>query len=386
MNRDTKKTCSLIIALTVVTLVIPQTTALAYPPDNAAVLYYKTCLTYRQIEGDLAETLADVAACKIEPTEELINYINDEADTIKILTEAGQIEACDWGNDYSEGFDLELPVLSNMRTLSRILLADTVIHIKEKDWNTVIQRCGTAYAMARHVRTDDTLIHNLVGIALEALTNKVVRKTLAEMPTDRVLLGKIQRQLEQVAANNQRMQACFELEKQVFVKYTSLEEMRKMFTNSDAPEEEQPQLTEENFRKSKVYFELHLNRLKDAFSLPYLEGIAKMNKLNEQINKDAESIPAAAIALTVIPAIEKCFSIEIRSRTDNNAMQVAVELYKAKAARGRLPRRLPPDPPKDLFSGKNFDYEITDEGFILRCKEKDLSKDTFYEYKFTVTK
>ncbi|MBN1817291.1 MAG: hypothetical protein JW828_08010 [Sedimentisphaerales bacterium] len=386
MKHNTKNTCSVIVALTVAAFIISQADVLAYPPDNAAVLFYKTCLTYKHTEGDLAETVADVAACKVEPTDEVIHYIKEEVNTIKILAEAGRIEACDWGNDYREGFNLELPVLSNMRNLARIVLADAVIHIREKDWNMAIQRCETAYAMARHIRTDATLIHNLVGIALEALTNKVVTKTLAEMPVDRILLEKIERQLEQVATNNQTMRNCIELEKNVVVKYTSLEDMRKMFANSDASEEERSQLTEENFQKSKVYYELHLNRLMEAFSLAYPEGTAQINKLNEQINKDAETLPAAAMALTVIPAMEKCFSLEIRSRTDNNAMQVAIELYKIRANRGRLPRRLPPDLPKDLFSGKDFDYEITDEGFILRCKGEDIAKNLIHEYRFTVDK
>ena len=47
---------------------------------------------------------------------------------------------------------------------------------------------------------------------------------------------------------------------------------------------------------------------------------------------------------------------------------------------------LPAGLPGDLFSGKDFEYEKTAEGFILRCQGKDLSKDEIYQYEFKVKK
>ena len=42
--------------------------------------------------------------------------------------------------------------------------------------------------------------------------------------------------------------------------------------------------------------------------------------------------------------------------------------------------------PPDLFSGRDFQYEKTKDGFVLRCQGKDLSKDKIYEYEFKVKK
>jgi len=47
---------------------------------------------------------------------------------------------------------------------------------------------------------------------------------------------------------------------------------------------------------------------------------------------------------------------------------------------------LPEDTPMDLFSGKDFKYEKTKEGFVLRCQGKDLVKNKIYEYEFKVKK
>ena len=38
--------------------------------------------------------------------------------------------------------------------------------------------------------------------------------------------------------------------------------------------------------------------------------------------------------------------------------------------------------PKDPFSGGEFEYEITPNGFILRCRAKDLDDDRVWQYEF----
>jgi hypothetical protein len=52
----------------------------------------------------------------------------------------------------------------------------------------------------------------------------------------------------------------------------------------------------------------------------------------------------------------------------------------------KLPDEIPADSPKDLFSGKDFEYEKTKDGFVFRCRGKDLFKDEIHEYEFKVPK
>ena len=49
--------------------------------------------------------------------------------------------------------------LADVRTLARIVMADAVIHMDSGDWQRVIDRCSTAYGMARHIKTDNVLNH-----------------------------------------------------------------------------------------------------------------------------------------------------------------------------------------------------------------------------------
>ena len=51
-----------------------------------------------------------------------------------------------------------------------------------------------------------------------------------------------------------------------------------------------------------------------------------------------------------------------------NGIKAAVEIYLIVAKTGKLPEKLPDYLPKDPFTGQDFLYEITDEGFTLRCQ------------------
>jgi hypothetical protein len=51
-----------------------------------------------------------------------------------------------------------------------------------------------------------------------------------------------------------------------------------------------------------------------------------------------------------------------------HAVQAAIPVYRVKATTGQLPRELPGGLPKDPYSGEDFEYRVTDEGFSLACR------------------
>lgn len=61
-----------------------------------------------------------------------------------------------------------------------------------------------------------------------------------------------------------------------------------------------------------------------------------------------------------------------------------VEVYLVKAETGQLPEALPAYAPKDPSRGQQFAYEITAQGFVLRCQAKDPREDKVWEYEFQV--
>lgn len=88
-------------------------------------------------------------------------------------------------------------------------------------------------------------------------------------------------------------------------------------------------------------------------------------------------------------------------RAELNALKAAIEIYLIRAQKGNLPDSLLGGLPKDPFSGKDFEYETTDDGFILRCRARDIEasprkarpgqppeiiSEKFQEYEFKVKK
>jgi len=108
--------------------------------------------------------------------------------------------------------------------------------------------------------------------------------------------------------------------------------------------------------------------------------------LDGKPSKEFTKNPDATLTAACSPTWLKIYTISTRLGSHSNAIRAAIDIYIIKAKTGRLPDALPADLPKDLFSGKDFEYKKTRDGFVLRCQGKDLSKDKIYEYEFKVKK
>ncbi len=77
------------------------------------------------------------------------------------------------------------------------------------------------------------------------------------------------------------------------------------------------------------------------------------------------------------------FASQVRHTAQINIIKAAVEIYLIVAKTGQLPKTLPDGLTKDLVTGRDFVYEITDEGFDLRCQGEEFlrPKIRFLEFK-----
>ena len=138
--------------------------------------------------------------------------------------------------------------------------------------------------------------------------------------------------------------------------------------------------------RNKEYHKNHVACVIDAFDTPYVEGYTALRDLHKKMEEDVKNDPDLILTELLEPAVHKVFSLSIRFKTRGNAIRAAVRLYLIKAQTGKLPNKLPAGLPKDLFSGKDFEYKKTADGFILRCQGKDLGKGQNNEYEFKVKK
>ena len=387
---------------------LSSSSVFGYPPDNAAVLYLRAFIVYEEPDNeDLSKMITDLQDGKIKPNDRIRQYLEKNRPVIDLVTTASQIPDCDWGRDHSKGFDLMMPELATVRKLAFMLVADSKVYLNDGDYKTSLERCLTIHRMARHI-SDDLIISNLVGIAMNGLANKHIKIILSQMPADLESLQWLKSQMLDISAKTPSLISAIRAEAEI-----SLREMRKEnkdkllgYVNTDdvkvitqgktdttpsesGTEENKKKVYEENvgklrngdeeyFSQSRKYYMDFIASVKATFALPYEDAYRELEKLNEKITKEAETNPAAFLTSYMSPMISKLCTNEMVFKTNFNASITAIEIYIIKAKTGQLPDSLPAGLPKDLFSGKDFAYEKNADGFILRCQGKDLDKNKIH--------
>ena len=91
----------------------------AYPPDNAAVLYYKAAMLY-EVDNEMSDMLADLPKDEIQVNDEIREFVKKNRLIIDTVLDASEVKNCDWGLDISQGFEMEVPHLSKIRKLAPI--------------------------------------------------------------------------------------------------------------------------------------------------------------------------------------------------------------------------------------------------------------------------
>lgn len=364
-----------------------------FPPENAAVLYLRAFIIYEEPDSDLSKMLDDLRDGKIKPNDQIRQYFEKNRPVIELVTTASQIPDCDWGRDHSKGFDLMMPELATVRKLAFMLVADSKVFLYDGDYKTSLERCLTIHRMARHIG-EDLIISNLVGIAMNSLANKHIKAILSEMPSDVETLEWLKNQMLDISAKTPSLISAIIAEAEISAREIRKEKIDEILKTPEAEEalksipkeiiEKIQNGDEEYFTQSRKYYMDFIASVQAAFALPYEEAYRELEKLSDKVTKEAGTKPEAFATSTMSSSIAKLYTNEMVFKTNFNAINASIDIYIQKAKNGQLPDKLPADLPKDLFSGKDFEYKKTADGFILRCQGKDLSKDEIYQYEFKV--
>jgi len=378
-------------------LLILASPALAYPPDpdNAALLYYQSYISYEKADDTMREMVADLSRGKIEPNERIKKYIENCRGAINLAVAAAEIPNCNWGLKYSDGFSMLLSHLAQTRKLVFIIGAETRILAAEGDYRQALDRCLTLRKISQHMG-DETIISLLVAKALEKMADNHIQYLLGDMPQDLQTLTWLKNKLVIIESRPLSSKATSKYERELSLEHMHLDKLKELIeivtgepVAPDSKEAEQLRNVDQALiDKNRDYYIKHIDALQTILSTPmtYEKAYTELKKLNEQPKKDVAENTAATITSIVAPAYQKIYNIEIRETTFSNAVRAAVEIYIQKTKTGQLPEELPAGLPKDLFSGKDFKYEKAEDGFILRCRGKDLEKDETYQYEFKVNK
>jgi hypothetical protein len=372
-------------------LLVAASSASVFPPDpdNAAIIYYQAFLMYEQPNEATSQSLDEFANGKVGPGDDVKRYVQSCRSVINYALMAAERKQCNWGVIYSKGFSASLPHLAQCRRLSKLLIADARLLAAEGDYRQAIGRCLSVKKMAHHVG-DETVISFLVSVAIDATADDCIRDILGMLPADPKLLQWLKGQLVSVGATPTSFAGGLKLEQEMalaMMQMDKLDELKAALTADEGSKVTLPaKIDEELLAKNREYYLRYMTAVQAtlAASAAYDKKQSELKAMLDRMTEDGGKDPAAVLTATLAPALSKVYSVDAKAQSRANALRVAVELYIAKTQAGALPDRLPPDMPKDPFSGQDFQYEKTPTGFVLRCQGKDLDKNKTYEYPFIV--
>ncbi len=149
-------------------------------PGNAA-LGYATAIGLIPVDRPAAESddldslrSVDLASFDEKKAETLLAPY---AAALRQLRFAARYDTIDWQTGFlSQGADTPLPNLAPLRLLSNVLAVGIRLDLKRGDFAAAHDKLQTGYALARHLGRGDTLIQDLVGVAIASLMSHEVEE------------------------------------------------------------------------------------------------------------------------------------------------------------------------------------------------------------------
>ncbi len=350
-------------------------------PDNAALLYYQACLVRSGLP--LPWGLARVQDTS-HLAEETKLLSGNEYRLVIDLTMAGtRIQECDWGLWVSGRWTPDGAMGHGPESLGRVLAAQAAILATNGQYSEAMEIIAALRRLSRHIG-DDTYVMWVSSLTVDNQTFAVAQYLLGRMPPDTDRLKSLESELaedpqwrpsetlmkwyDMQVASLQASMALHSDWRQAL--RTELEAYRmregdtaeKLIESATAPE----QVFDHVRQVYKRFFDSVMAILESDES--YHAKHKQIAQLKEELVADMEAGDTIILVAGAIGFVEPYYRLHINELALAHAVQAAVPIYRIKATTGRLPASLPAGLPKDPYSGQDFDYRVTDEGFSLTCR------------------
>ena len=361
-------------------------------PDNAALLYYQAFLLRPEPNMAISSQINQILK-GAEPDRRIRIYLGHCLPMIRVAEVASQIPQCTWGIWYGPETGFGIDSLGvEIRHLRYILAVDARTLAADGHYRAALARCLTIRRLARHVG-DETVIAYLTSRQTDSMGLSSIQHVLGIMLPDASTLGWLRGQLAVVhgapQALGKTLQADFE--SVLHTLPTNLKQRgndKSMLVQKDQGEQtaESPRsLTDEEFlahaREPYRHFLNCVFRVMDSdetydWKHERIKGL--IGRLQEE---HGHEVAGGYVISFCAGRLLEWYELQVGHEAHINGIKAAVEVYLVVAKTGRLPRELPDHLPKDPFTGRDFVYEITDEGFTLRCQSEEVPQRKDLEFK-----
>jgi len=263
----------------VLVLLVSGPSLSAYPPDNAAVLYYKAFMLY---EPEHQIDLWDYWKGNIESNEKIEEFLKKNRRIIDIVLDATQIDHCDWGLDYSQGTEVLLPPHHKAREIFTLLAADARAQADRGDYRKALGRCMSIYKMARHLN-ERPIICYIVGTAINAANHRCISQLLSEMPPEKEILTWLRNELAEFDKQPYSVKPALRWKREAGIISMSPERIgnvvRSGLDEGDFKEKILQRIAtadEQFFERNRIYWNQYMADVISAFDLPYAQAYSML--------------------------------------------------------------------------------------------------------------
>jgi hypothetical protein len=380
----------------VVVVQAPMSGALGLPPDpnNAALLYYQAFLLRPEPDTITSNSLVQLMD-GAEPDASVRMYLWTCRESMDLAAAASRLPHCDWGTRYSLGLGARKPYLLAGQRLVYLFRLDARFLATKGDCRKAIAQCLVARKIAADLGDQGPVAYQCsMGEDLKALND--IRRILGSTRPDADVLLSLKEQFGSTVHGSVSLERAlrmdFELALQTLrANEALLAEIRRQLVqgavDNGAREKFEALTDQELLRRARQPYAQFLDAVLNTINANrgYGQTYTEIQRLSENLRKEYGNDPAARqiIDACARPVMGGYDTATLHAAT-LSSLRVALETYLAKATSGELPKVPPDNQPKDPYGGEDFEYVLTEKGFLLRCKSPDIRLGRIREFEFNV--
>jgi len=380
------------------------------PPNtgNAALLYYQAFLLMdivppqaisKELHGVTFSAVLDEEIFSALLDKKVRRYLGSCLDVIEIIEIASRMEQCTW-DVWVEPVSKPSHGALRRRILYiyEILFLDARTLAVDGHYRVALQRCLTALRIARHFREDPELY--TFSIPLERYAFRIIRYVLGVIPPNAEILTWFRGQLGIILWERplcvERLQKIVNDDlKHIRTYPTRLSNLRKLIIGASDDEQVKEKVRNLTDEQLLLYASKGLQSFLDSIfrilesEITYEQKRLQMQKIISNLTESDDTDPVLKyifLDINLGGKINNQYPYFVKHQAYINGIKAAVEIYINVAKTGQLPKTLPDSLPKDPSTGKDFIYEIMDDGFALRCHNEKFLSSLRKELEFKVKK
>jgi len=350
---------------------------------------YKDEWQYIPYEGTVK--WEDVPEAEKKKVADLILRNPDFVKIYNLLEKASEME-CQFltKEDLRKGFTLTLPYLAKLRSCCRLLAAKAETETAGGNINAALSACLAGLKIPKSLSEEQTLISQLVRIAMDAITLSATGSVLEKGEGDRELYQLLIHEMENERKGN-LIQFTLMMEvvavRQQFSDFRkqNIKETERFLNSSIASEKDSVRIYYENnheefWNEQETTYLQMMRKVINLGRKPFWEAKEQLGRFDGELSQIPKE--KGLLAQYFLPAITRTYFQEakIDARLGAAEIGIANRIYRQKYGKfadslDQLTPEILPALPLDPFTGKDYVYKKTNKGFIVYSVGENLADD-----------